>query len=251
MMRVLVTRPSPYGEKLCAQLLAHGYHAVFLPLIAIRPWLTDLTKSSLVQLNTYNWVIFVSQFAVTYGIPLIQQFWPILPQNLRFAAVGAKTAEALLNLGYQNIVHPCHWSSEALIALPELHDLTAQKTAIFCGLNSNQALLLNLSAKGAKVRLFPVYQSYLPTIDVTPWNEMLANNLIHVIVCTCVQSVYNLQKVFTTATLKATPLLVSSKRIMAKAQEQGFSQCVLIANADWQSVLSGLARIKKGLGELC
>lgn len=250
-MRVLVTRPSPYGEKLCAQLLAHGYQAVFLPLITIRPWVTSLTKSYLVQLNTYNWVIFVSQFAVTYAIPLIQQFWPILPQNVRFAAVGAKTADALLHLGYQNIVYPAQWSSSALLALPELHDLNAQKIAVFCGLNSNQSLFLHLSAKGAKVTLFPVYQSYLPPIDITPWNEMLANNLINVIVCTCVQSVYNLQKVFTSAALKSIPLLVSSKRIMAKAQEQGFAHCVLIADADWHSMLSGLAIINKGLGTVC
>jgi uroporphyrinogen-III synthase len=244
-LRILVTRPSPYNEELCQLLRTNGYNPIALPVITLNKWLAASTLQQLKQRTSYHWLIFISQAAVLYGLELATTYCGSITTNYNIAAIGATTATALQQAGYQHILYPQQWSSEGLLALSPLKQVRQQSIAIFCGRNTNDLLAITLRARGAQVSLLPVYQRQLTTVDITSYQYLLANNLIDVIMATSVEILTGLQQLFaSTPQLKHLPLLVTSQRIMLAATMQGFNNCLLVADASSNNILQGLQQLR-------
>jgi uroporphyrinogen-III synthase len=123
MKRVLITRPQSQADAFAANLLNAGFEPVFFPVFEIRPFEdTTALDRALQKLACYDWVVFTS-------VNGVEVFWARLralggmdfPPDVRVAAIGPKTAEALRNQGVSPDFVPEEYVAEAI--LPGLGDL--------------------------------------------------------------------------------------------------------------------------------
>ncbi|MBE0408672.1 MAG: uroporphyrinogen-III synthase [Anaerolineales bacterium] len=122
-MRVLVTRPRKDADEFAAALQDIGAEAVFFPTIAIRPIAdTTLLDRALSRLNCYDWLVLTSANAVDVVLERLADLdIHALPQNIRVAAVGPKTAARLIAANIQPEFVPEKYVAEAVV--PGLGDL--------------------------------------------------------------------------------------------------------------------------------
>lgn len=237
-LRVMVTRPKPQGILLCEQIRLLGGQPVYFPTIEIVP---HGNSNLLSNLDQFNFLIFISPEAVYQSAKLISK----LPENVKFAAIGARTAKALEEMGLPAPIFPQEdWNSEGLLKLPEMQGVSGKKIAIIKGLGGRQWLEEELERRGAKVNLIIVYQRTLPQIEVKPYVDLFQRGFVDVIICTSNEGLQNLKILLNDAwsDLQKTPLLVISERMALWAQELGFKQILLSKNASQNAILEALVK---------
>ena len=119
---VLVTRPAHQAENLSRLIDERNGVSVRFPTLAIVALVDSCTiKDTLVHLDRYQWLVFISANAVTmhsYYIDggKIKQF-----KSTRIAAIGQATAQALALAGLPvDLVPENGYNSEALLAMPQI-----------------------------------------------------------------------------------------------------------------------------------
>lgn len=242
-MRVLVTRPDPGGAELCVQIMAEGGEAIHCPTIAFSSSPNPMQfQEAIVACGAQDWLIFVSPQAVRASIPHIRQTWPHFSQGLQLAAVGAGTARALFDAGFEAIRPPQNWDSEGLLGMPEFHRVAGMKIMIVRGEGGREILEKVLAERGAIVTSMVAYQRALPMMDVSSYEMLIKQHQIDAIVCTSFEGISNLLKLFPSVTkeIKAIPLVVVSERIKMLAQDLGFQPIWLAANASHDAILMRL-----------
>jgi uroporphyrinogen-III synthase len=221
-VRVLVTRPAHQAQNLCDKIRELDGEPVLFPTIEI----TDpRDKNSLIQavlgLKDASLAIFFSQNAVFKSIPLIQTHWPALPPQLKIAAIGRSTAEALRSFGVSVDFYPPEpFNSESLLACSELQHVQDQQIILFQGEGGRGLVAPTLEARGAHVLTGIAYQRAVPK---TEWPSDWQVGRINCIIATSCDGLKNLlQKTNDTTQLKKLPLLVVSKRVLTLAKRLGF-----------------------------
>jgi uroporphyrinogen III methyltransferase / synthase len=122
-MRILVTRPRSQAAEFGDALSSAGFEPVFFPVIEIQPADPVPLDAALKDIERFDWVIFTS-------VNGVQAVWdrmkalriPRLPTSLKVAAIGPKTAAALLGHGVSPDYVPEEYVAEAIV--PGLGDLT-------------------------------------------------------------------------------------------------------------------------------
>lgn len=250
-LQVLVTRPDPQGSELCQLINDHGGKGILMPTIAFESPDEAEFQQSIADLAHKNWLIFISPQSVLMSIPKIRAKWPSLPDTVKFAAVGARTAQALKDAGY-NAVYPEHeWNSEALLEMPEFEDVVGQHIAIVRGGEGGREVIEHrLLARGAHVTNIIAYHRVLPTVDMTEPMHLLRQHRIDVIVCSSFTNVRHLKTLYGEAgwsLLKDIPLIVVSDRIKLLARELGFKTIWTAANPSYEAILETLAQKRNAL----
>jgi len=96
-MNVLATRPSEHNADWQALLENAGFTALPCPVIEIvevsEAKYLQAVKQKILALDEYYALIFVSRNAVHYGLNWIDKYWPQLPVDLMWFAVGKQTAK--------------------------------------------------------------------------------------------------------------------------------------------------------------
>jgi uroporphyrinogen-III synthase len=121
--RVLITRPRSQAETFGEKIRALGAIPVYFPVITIAP-VPDptLLDRALHKLQCYDWVTFTSVNGVEAVWERMQVLaLPGIPQSLRVAAIGPKTADALNEKNVSPDYIPDEYVAEAL--LPGMGDL--------------------------------------------------------------------------------------------------------------------------------
>ncbi len=123
-MRVLITRPRKDAHHFAQALARIGAQVYFLPTIEIRP-VADTTSLDLAisRLHYYDWLILTSANAVDVFVERKAALKiDRIPENLRVAAVGPKTAARLLAEDIPPDFVPQEYVAEAILpGLGELH----------------------------------------------------------------------------------------------------------------------------------
>jgi len=163
---IVITRPLQAAEALAAELVAAGARPFVFPALAIEelPWSSRI-EASLARLASASWAIFVSANAVERGLAAASRAgaWPA---NVRVAAVGEATAQALQAAGVRDVVAPHErHDSDALLALPELQSVSGQRVMIFRGEGGRERLKEGLEARGAHVEYIECYRRVRPVAD--------------------------------------------------------------------------------------
>jgi uroporphyrinogen-III synthase/uncharacterized protein HemX len=246
--QVLVTRPSPQGEALCAELKKHGFGPVFMPVMQIEPLVNEALTQRVYCLTEYAAIIFLSRHAVAIGAPILKEIWPKTASVTKIIAVGEGTADALKQAGFSSVIYPPRWSTEGLLALPELQMVKDKKIALMTGKSGRETLAQELAKRGAQVDTLMLYQRVLPAINTKPYDQLLAKQKIQAVICTSVQGVLFLKKLFSASVswekLRKIPLVLVSERIKIQAQEQGFEACYIARDASHDSILQALQKIR-------
>lgn len=247
---VLVTRPSPQGEKLCQQIEAQGGQAIHFPTIAFAlPHDAAAYQQAIDQLGEQEWLIFISPQAVQACVPDLRRRWPVLPPAVKFAAVGGGTAAALRETGYQAALLPeQEWNSEGLLALPDFQSVAQMKIAIIRGEGGREMIDRTLTARGAILLPVLAYRRILPAVDVTACLQQIRQRPLSAIICTSGEAVKNLTLLLGEAAWKLirdVEIIVMSDRVKMLAQDLGFQRIWVASKASNDAILDVLAKIRK------
>jgi len=255
-VRVLVTRPRHQSDALVALIEARGGHVIRFPVIEILPAAdADAARTAMETLDGCFLAIFTSANAVEHGLALLDD----VPRGTRVAAVGARTAERLEQVGFEQVFCPPDGaSSEALLVLDALAPevVRGKRILVVRGDGGRDLLARVLTERGAEVRHAEVYQRARPRIDSTPVAREGRAGAIDVIVATSVEGLENLFRLLGESEagwLENAGYVVLSERIAAHARTLGVRLPPVIAGrADDESVVDALIRWRSaGRGGPC
>ena len=237
-LTVLVTRPAAQCATLCAQIERLGGLAVPLPAIVIQP-----VESTVVE--GFDLVVFVSVSAVEHGARHVRK-----GPTTRIAAIGRATSAALAAANLPaDIVPERGFDSEALLAHPDLEHASPTRVAIMRGDGGREVLRDAFAARGALVETREVYRRERPIIEparLAQIESAWASDGVDVVTITSVQTLQHLLEMLSERgreLLRATAILVASRRIEEAARGLGLRGDVLLAEgADDAAMIGALAR---------
>jgi uroporphyrinogen-III synthase len=180
------------------------------------------------HLNSYDLLIFISPNAVKHGMAGLLD----LPNTLRIAAVGQSSARALRDLGIVRVIAPTErFDSEALLALPELQNVSGWRVAILRGDGGRELLGDTLKARGAQVDYITCYQRSKPHLDA---GALLATepDAITVTSSEALDYLWQMLEEPVRTRLAATPLFVPHARIVEIARQQSWREVIQTASGD-------------------
>jgi len=234
---LLITRPREQAEKLSALIQKNNYEFVFFPTLEIepaqnQPFHFDVTRG-------YHFIVFTSVNAVFHG----KQFLPkAKPENSWVIAMGQATAEAVDSMGWSVDLIPESFNSEALLAMPETKEVNNKCILLITGKGGLGLLESEFKKRGASIDCWDVYRRGQPK---TQLSESILSS-VNIVLATSGESLQNLCKM-TPESLRSSlfkiKLLVTSPRILQKAQQLGFSEPPLLAeDASNEAVLKALKK---------
>jgi uroporphyrinogen-III synthase len=240
---VLVTRPVDQSVRLTQRLQELGAEVIAFPALAILgPQRPEALNQRLVEIEYYDWVVFVSPTAVQFGLAALRQIAPASLAKINAAAVGTGTASALHTAGCGNVVvSEAGADSEYLLALPEFADLSGRRVLILRGEGGRELIANTLRARGAQVDYAECYRRACPVTDPAPLREALAARRIQAVTVFSSETLDNLLRLGGSAadSLRSLPLFVPHHRIAEHANTLQF--ILPIATAPGESgVVAGL-----------
>ncbi|ATN75319.1 uroporphyrinogen-III synthase [Coxiella burnetii] len=253
---IMITRPEGQGELLKKAIERRGGAVILFSTLIIKPINKcnyspfasasfppsresgspddKMTKAGF--LNSSDILIFLSANAVKHS--------PILnfKAEQKLVAIGTGTAAALFQRGLSVDAVPEHFSSEGLLDLPLLHQVTGKTIAIFCGENSRPYLENELIHRGANVFSIITYRRERPVVNKKTI-DALTHQTLHAIVSTSAESLQNLCTLFESHQhwLHRIPLVVISKRMENLAKSQGFHLVLLADNPGEKAIIKVLS----------
>lgn len=241
-MNILVTRPLGQQEQLQEQLLTAGFESRHLPLLKIEPVEIDaIDRQAVLNLDKFSGVIVISPNAASYGLDLIDQYWPQLPIKQTWLTIGTGTKDILAQHGIQAIIPATGTTTEDLINLPQLKEINDQSWLIIRGQGGRELLAQSLKERGAQVTYLEVYQRGCP---VYTEQETLAKiNWSDVILVSSAQALENLTTLTSNKLLFNKTVVVSSTRLMHIAKRLGWRNPVLAAGANNNQMIDAIQNL--------
>lgn len=249
---VLVTRPAHQAAQQISLLQACGAVAVPLPALEISPVTeTDprysLLRSQIMNLDNYSIVICISPNAAHLALEWIDQFWPQQPIGIQWYAIGQKTEKILNEQNIPATSSAIGFDSEAMLTLPDLHDIQGKRILILRGSSGRLTLAETLSARGAKVEYANLYDRRCPEYDDNLIKSTIYNSQLSSILITSGEALSNFvtvaqgrQKQFSTDSLHQLYLVVPSERIADQARHIGFTRIKVAQGPDDISMVTAL-----------
>lgn len=236
---IVVTRPAHQSAALAEGIRAAGGEALLFPALEIVPVDTRSLAPLLSRLSGFDMAIFISPNAARFGMAAIRES-AAMPENIEVFAVGPGTAKTLETLGLSGVTVPPGQDSEALLALPQLQQVTGKRIAIFRGVGGRPLLADTLRARGATVDYVECYRRRCPDADAGPllqrWTEVSA------VTIASAETLHNLATLLGdsgTGRLRATPLFVPHAKIAEAARMAGMTEVIVTAGGD-AGLLQGL-----------
>lgn len=195
---------------------------------------TSLNKQ-IGQLHAFDLAIFISPNAVKRGIKQIRtrREWPA---RLPIAAIGPGSARALEAFGFQRIIAPTGPSdSEALLALPELNQVSGKRVVIFRGEGGREMLAETLRQRGAEVAYAECYRRAKPQASLAPILDAHQQTPLSAITITSTEVLDNLFDIAGEANqpvLASIPFFVPHQRIAESARQRGIQTVITTAGGD-------------------
>lgn len=241
--RVLVTRPRAQSAAMVSLLAEAGAEAIRFPVISIETIPADDWQSS--SLDRCDWLIFVSRNAVE---SFIQGWSAPLPPQMKLAAVGHATAEAMREAGLQVDCQPENSTgSEGLLQMPAMQTVAGKHVVIVRGNGGRETLADTLKARGATISYMEVYRRALAQHDRQSCIQaMHADKLV----CTSATGIDNLCRLLSEfqTELFCKPLVVVSDRLKLYARQLGFRWVEVSSDASDRAVLQTLIEMDKQHG---
>jgi uroporphyrinogen-III synthase len=248
--RVLVTRPAHQAENLSGLIQGRGGEAVRFPVLDIvaRDNIEEV-QDALKNLDKFQWVVFISPNAVNFALKANNGKIDRL-KTVRFAAVGRATAQALEAAGLAvDVVPEQGYTSEALLAMPQMQQVKGQACLIVRGEGGREELANTLRSRGAVVQYLEVYKRTIPSIDSSQVVQLLAQHRLDVITVTSGEALQNLLIMLgenNHQLLLPIPIVVVSDRIRQLAAGMGFKRIAVTENPADTAILETVTIICNG-----
>ena len=249
-LTVLITRPSNQVESLRRAIESGGAKVLSLPLIEIRALndaqaIQDL-KDKVLQLDCYQSLIFVSNNAVSFGGEVINNYWPQFPIKVDVIAVGPTTAEAASERFACEVIQPTSgMTSEDILRLPQLQDVSEKKIGIVRGQGGRELLADTLRERGAIVDYLEAYSRTPIDYTSADFCNRLLEAGVNVLTVSSGESLDRLTHLLVDnrKKLQQLNLLVPSQRVGRQAENAGYQQVHSASGADPLSFVSALGEL--------
>ncbi|OFE12934.1 hypothetical protein PHACT_07095 [Pseudohongiella acticola] len=253
-LSVLLTRPQMQSASLVKAINSHGGQVCELPLIEIDPVddpdACEAIKARILSLDQYDAAIFISTNAARIALEWIDAWWPQVPDGLAAYAVGPGTAQVLRALDWPVNCSDKGVTSEDLLALPGLQNISGQRIALVRGVGGRELIAETLRERGATVDYLELYHRRTPDYGTDMLLTMIRQQQINAIVVTSAQILdvllHFLQNDPTTIT--SIPVIVPSERIRQHAINAGVVRVINAGGANDETVLEALATVAVPLG---
>lgn len=246
-INICVTRPKDQNANLCRLLHEQGAKPYAFPTIEIIDNHSLTLKKLIQNLAEFNLIIFTSANAVTHSAALIKQAWPVLPSQIKIAAIGASTKRTIEQQGW-----PCHispetdFSSAGLLATQELRSISGQTVLILTGKNGLSELATTLRKHKNTVKVGICYQRMIPKYPASAIIELIKNEF-DFIVCTSNDSLKNLSLILGIQTIQKfrdAQIIAFSARINALAKNLGFiKEPIITTTASDKAIIEAIIKV--------
>ena len=160
--RVLATGTRAFVREMEEAFHPLGAELVALSLIEVRPLWNERITEALKQLGSYQWIVFTSGNGVELFFTLLREQGVDMRKLMRvkFAVIGRKTADALLQHGFQSDFVPEQFSGADLAAewIPTLQQ--GEKVALFRAENGSRVLTEALAEAGIAYDDIGLYETW-------------------------------------------------------------------------------------------
>jgi uroporphyrinogen-III synthase len=234
---ILITRAAHQAQTLQQLIHDAGGKTLLFPTLSIAFTTAHGEFQRIISaLTTDDIAIFTSANAVAATAP----FWQS-SAALSVMAIGPGTAKALAMHQIKCQPLPLHFSSEGLLALPDLQQIKHKKIVIFCGENPRPLLKQTLLQRGALVDEAICYRRSPPVITAAEV-EWLTAQPIDYILSTSRNSLENLVALLAAAQawLRQQTLIVINDDMLAQAYAFGFKHVIVASDASDQAVVQAL-----------
>jgi uroporphyrinogen-III synthase len=231
---VLVTRPLQQGAALAQAIRAAGGAAFEFPALDIEAVPGAQLSASLTHLADADIAIFISPNAAQFGMAAIRAGGRLAASTDIFA-VGPGTARALREQGLDKATTPPGQDSEALLALPQLQDVSGKRVVIVRGVGGRALLADTLRARGAEVHFLECYRRSCPQADAAPLLARWQAGGIDAVTITSAETLRNLATLLGAPgvpLLVATPLFAPHEKIAEAARRFGIAQVIVTSGGD-------------------
>lgn len=252
-LRVLVTRPLHQHASLCSAIEDNGGEAKHFPLFAIEPVnepiLVQQIKTKVENLDNYQLIIFISTNAVKFGALWINDYWQRFPVGVGVLAMGPSTARKVsIELDCGVVTSDAGASSEDILLLDELADISGSKVAIVRGIGGRELLAESLRQRGAGVDYIEVYRRMPTQKSGEELATVLRQENINIFVVTSGESLARLDRLIKDTvqlahTIRSIPIIVPSNRVAKDAAQLGYTKVKLALGADDEAIINALQEI--------
>jgi uroporphyrinogen-III synthase len=223
--KVWLTRSQPGASRQAQELSAAGYQVLVAPVLTIE------ATGNPAPAQAPDLTIFLSEHAVKTAADLA------FARSGVVFSVGAQTRSALAARGIDARI-PAQQSSEGLLQLPELRDISGKRILLAAGEGGRELLAHTLQERGAQVEIYRVYRRVpVAALDLDPASiaaiVVASGDGLRAMACLW-QNLGGKPDI---------PLLVPSARVADIAAELQFSCVIQCAGADSHAILSGLKQI--------
>lgn len=227
-------------QGLISRLTQAGFEPVALPLLRIEPIDIDSAqaaaiRSTLLNLDLFQKVIFISRNAARLGSEMIDHYWPQLPLGVEWIAIGPGTAEVLEEAGINAEINS-GVDSEALLASPQLQELAEQRILLVKGVGGRVLLEHTLRQRGARVETIEIYQR----VPCRYSDAELAQRFERPIDAVLLTSSESVQAYADLGVTQNSLVVVPSARVARQAETLGFNDVVTASGASDEAMLGAL-----------
>ena len=243
--KILVTRSRHQSENLCRLIEQQGWQAIRFPVIDIQAKPLSTEDIERIQsIEQYQHIFFVSVNAVNFALKLFNGKIDCL-QKVACVAVGKASYQSLSAYGISNVLVPEQgFNSEAILAMPEIQDLTGLSCLIIRGEGGRELLADSLRERGASVDYLEVYKRVMPTSDSRLIEAYLHHKTLAAILIYSGEALHNLVQMLAKQeiikNMLNVPLVVISERVQALAKKIGFKNIIVAAEASDAAMMNAL-----------
>jgi uroporphyrinogen-III synthase len=199
-------------------------------------------QQKLLNLDRYDLLFYVSTNAARIGLDAIAQWWPQYPAHIENFAVGPGTAAVLEREGLQ-VGYPAErMTSEAMLALPGLQQISGKRALIVRGVGGREIIAAGLQARGVAVDYLELYERALPSHDSHWLRDLLETQWPDAVVISSGEALDNLKLLLAPLSPRwqHLPLAVSSPRLAEHATATGFAPPPILPGASDEAIIAGL-----------
>ena len=238
---ILVIRPSRQSDQFIALLEQSGAQVCHTPVMSIEAIVDgQAIKNLILEVDNFDKAICVSGNAAQLTIEWLDRYWPMMPVGIEFFAVGQQTAQILGAADIAALSPSGRQNTEALLALPELQDLSNQRVIIFRGCGGREILADTLIERGARVDYCELYKRVI-NLD----QSLLARQQLSQNDCLVAHSGELLQALGDQSGEPGaeTTVVVPSERVAKIARELGYKNIISAENALPESMLAAVETV--------
>ncbi|UQB42309.1 uroporphyrinogen-III synthase [Thiomicrospira microaerophila] len=243
---LLNTRPQHQAAGLSSLIKAAGFNVIECPALRMATQVCQ-TPPSWSQQDVW---VFVSRNAVVH---FAEQLGHEPQGDARLVAVGAATAQAMIEKGWQKIEPlPQSFDSEGMLAMKVFSQPLGLKVGIVRGDGGREFLSESLGKSGAEVQFYEVYQRIIAPFCNQAWSRFKQQDQAVILFTSKSSLDAFIQQcpINDQAWYCRQPLIVFSQRIAEYARHQGFNGSIEVtANSSDQAVLDSFRLFLNRQGE--